>query len=72
MLRTATHRKYMFEIVSEIYKLDLSKKLAFKGGTLCYFLYDLDRFSTDLDFDAIEGVDEDQIFKEIESILLSK
>jgi predicted nucleotidyltransferase component of viral defense system len=27
--------------------------LALKGGTACYFLYGLDRFSTDLDFDII-------------------
>ena len=72
MLRTATHRKYMFDIVTAIYKLEIAKQLAFKWWTLCYFLYDLDRFSTDLDFDSIQWVDEEKLFQALESILVKK
>ncbi len=33
----------------------LSINLGFKGGTCCYFLYGLDRFSVDLDFDSLDA-----------------
>ncbi len=48
------HRKIMFNILRDIYTWELSKYLVFKGGTACYFLHKLDRFSTDLDFDLID------------------
>ncbi len=42
----------MFQILNAIYsEQKLKNILAFKGWTLCYFLYNLPRFSTDLDFD---------------------
>ena len=43
----------MYEILRDIFSSDLSKVLAFKWWTLCYFFHNLDRFSTDLDFDII-------------------
>lgn len=43
----------MFQILNEIYTSELKDKIAFKWGTLAYFLYELPRFSTDLDFDLI-------------------
>lgn len=43
----------MFQILNEIYSSELKDKIAFKWGTLAYFLYGLPRFSTDLDFDLI-------------------
>ena len=55
------HRKIMFDILKDIFVSDLWKVLAFKWWTACYFLYWLDRFSTDLDFDLIldwENVDD--------------
>lgn len=72
MLRTAIHRKYMFEILTDIYKLDIAKKLAFKWWTLCYFLYNLDRFSTDLDFDILKDINEEELFDAIKKILIQK
>jgi predicted nucleotidyltransferase component of viral defense system len=39
----------------------LSRHLVFKWGTALYFLYGLDRFSTDLDFDLLEGADTNEI-----------
>lgn len=54
MLNHVTHRKIMFQIVNEIYSDQRLKNIfAFKWWTLCYFLYSLPRFSTDLDFDYI-------------------
>ncbi|MDA9128877.1 nucleotidyl transferase AbiEii/AbiGii toxin family protein [Candidatus Gracilibacteria bacterium] len=47
------HRKIMFSLLKEIFENEVGKKLAFKGGTACYFLHNLDRFSTDLDFDYL-------------------
>ena len=62
----------MFDIVTDIYKLDVAKKLAFKWWTLCYFLYDLDRFSTDLDFDILKDIDEEELFNSLENLLIKK
>lgn len=46
----------------------LSRNLVFKWGTALYFLHDLDRFSTDLDFDIKRGADEKKIQESIKSI----
>jgi predicted nucleotidyltransferase component of viral defense system len=51
-------------IIKDIFRSKLWKHLAFKGWTACYFLYWLDRFSTDLDFDIYKdsgSIDEDII-----------
>lgn len=47
------HRQIMFEIIHAIYTTSLADRLAFKWWTLCMFLYWLDRFSVDLDFDLV-------------------
>lgn len=57
MLNKDKHRQILFQILKEIFESDISKYLAFKWWTACYFLYSLDRFSTDLDFDLIGEVD---------------
>lgn len=54
MLDQAQHRTYMYQLIKEIFDSPLRQYLAFKGGTLCYFLKWLPRFSTDLDFDLIQ------------------
>jgi len=43
--------------------------LGFKGGTACYFFYNLPRFSTDLDFNLIKRSQKDYVFNEIEKII---
>lgn len=53
MLNKDKHRQIMYNILKEIFESPFSKKLAFKWWTASYFLYGLDRFSTDLDFDII-------------------
>ncbi|MEA2065159.1 MAG: nucleotidyl transferase AbiEii/AbiGii toxin family protein [Patescibacteria group bacterium] len=48
------HRRIMLKILEEISSDPLlANNLGFKGGTACYFLYGLDRFSVDLDFDFL-------------------
>lgn len=56
----------MFQILKDIFESDIGKYLAFKWGTACYFLYGLDRFSTDIDLDIIDDVSVDV---ELEQIL---
>ncbi len=67
MLNKEKHRQILFDILQEIFVKDFSKNMAFKWGTACYFLYSLDRFSTDLDFDIIQN--DDNIDKNIINIL---
>ncbi len=70
MLRTDKHREVMFFILRDIFDSKYAKYLAFKGGTLCYFLYGLDRFSTDLDFDCIKPIEDEEEFLEAMSSIL--
>lgn len=67
MLNKEKHRDIMYNILIDIFSSDLSKYLAFKWWTACYFLYWLDRFSTDLDFDLI--VENENIDKQMVEIL---
>ncbi|ATU05584.1 hypothetical protein BKN14_04015 [Candidatus Gracilibacteria bacterium HOT-871] len=57
MIDKEKHRYLMFQIIKDIFSSELGKYLALKGGTACYFLYGLDRLSTDLDFDLVETVE---------------
>lgn len=54
MLDIKKHRQVMFEIITDLYRSSLGSYLGFKGGTMAYFFYGLDRFSVDLDFDLLE------------------
>jgi len=54
MLDIKKHRQVMFEIITDVYRHPLGDKLGFKGGTMAYFFYELDRFSIDLDFDLLD------------------
>ena len=56
MLNRDKHRLIMFQILKNIFSSEIWKCLAFKWWTACYFLYWLDRFSTDLDFDLVENI----------------
>jgi len=72
MLNKDKHRQIMYNILKEIFESQLSKYLAFKGGTASYFLYGLDRFSTDLDFDIISKPDTWENFDKEINIILEK
>jgi len=54
MLNQNKHRRYMYDILVDISNSPLKNYIAFKWWTLCFFVYGLDRFSTDLDFDIIK------------------
>lgn len=62
MLDKNKHRQIMYNILKDIFNSDIAKYLAFKGGTAAYFLYWLDRFSTDLDFDLLTDIKVDDKF----------
>lgn len=54
MLNVKEHRKYLFNILTDIYDSPAGKYLGFKGGTMLYYFYGLGRFSVDLDFDLLD------------------
>ena len=61
-LNAKMHRIIMLSIIQDIFKSKIGKYFWFKWWTACYFLYWLDRFSTDLDFDLLdENIDEQLI-----------
>jgi predicted nucleotidyltransferase component of viral defense system len=67
MLETTIHEINMKRLLLDFFSDSILKKqLAFKGGTCLYFFYNLDRFSTDLDFNLIGDTLD---FKKIENIL---
>ena len=54
MLDRKHHEIILKKILADIYRdKNLGASIAFKGGTCLYFFYNLDRFSTDLDFNVI-------------------
>ena len=72
MLQVAKHREVMYHIIRDIFSSQYAKNLAFKGGTLCYFVHKLDRFSTDIDIDLIKTLDDEIQFFEIMETILKK
>lgn len=70
MLNIEKHKQILSKILIELAsEKQLSTKLGFKGGTALFFFYDLDRFSTDLDFDLLG--EEDTSAENIEKIITS-
>lgn len=70
MLNRITHEKYLSDILYAFYRdKSLATILGFKGGTACYFFYDLPRFSTDLDFDLLDLAKAEKVFNRIAEIL---
>lgn len=64
------HRNIMLNILLKISKDPvLARNLVFKWWTALYFLYNLPRFSTDLDFDLIDNKFENEIMQKIWDIL---
>ncbi len=69
MLNTKLHRQIMFNVLSGIYKSEVGRLLGFKGGTMAYFFYGLDRFSVDLDFDLLDKQSITQVQEQLSPIL---
>jgi len=70
MLNIKLHRQVMFEIITDIYRSPIANLLGFKGGTMAYFFYGLDRLSVDLDFDLLDENKIEEIKKVIPKILI--
>jgi len=69
MFNTNKHRQILFNIIRDIYQSPVGGYLGFKGGTMLYFFYELDRFSVDLDFDLLDISKKDQVYAELKEIL---
>ena len=64
------HKLYMAQILSLIYKdKDLCNVMAFKGGTSLMFFHNLNRFSTDLDFNLFAPDKLDIVYDKVRAIL---
>lgn len=70
MLKTSTHRLIMTKIIRDIYSdITIGSSLGFKGGTALYLIYNLSRFSVDLDFDLLDASKKEVVFKNITKIV---
>lgn len=64
------HKLYMAQILSLIFKdKDLCNIMAFKGGTSLMFFHNLNRFSTDLDFNLLDPEKLDVVYNKVRAIL---
>lgn len=64
------HKLYMAQILSLIFKdTDLCNVLAFKGGTSLMFFHNLNRFSTDLDFNLLVPEKINMVYNKVRTIL---
>ena len=73
MLDRSKHEILLKNILRDIYQHPvLQAQLAFKGGTCLYLFYDLPRFSTDLDFSLISGVNESDFAPDIVHQIFSR
>jgi predicted nucleotidyltransferase component of viral defense system len=65
------HKKMMLDILSDISSDPiLAINLGFKGGTCVYFLYSLDRFSVDLDFDLLDIEKKEEALNRLDLLLV--
>ena len=70
MFNINLHKTIMVKILKEIYSdISLGPILGFKGGTLVYLLYNLPRFSVDLDFDLLKEGKENFVLEKVGKIL---
>ena len=53
MLNQNIHRQYIYKILFDMFGSSISKDIALNWWTLCYLVYWLDRFSTDIDLDML-------------------
>jgi len=60
------HKNIQLQILKEIYTdTTIAPHLGFKGGTAALMLYDLNRYSVDLDFDLLNEGKEKEVFEKI-------
>lgn len=65
------HKLQMFRILTEAFlDEDLSKLIAFKGGTALMFFHGLPRFSVDLDFNILDATRKEEVYQKMRGIAL--
>ncbi len=64
-LNIRKHRIILIDLWKDIVASPYGKILWFKWGTLLYFLHNLDRFSTDLDFDLLSPTNEEKLLSDL-------
>lgn len=65
------HRYYLVQILLAIFRhSELSRLLAFKGGTSLMLFHGLTRFSTDLDVNLLDKSKAEYVYQELHKILL--
>ncbi|MFC2696336.1 MAG: nucleotidyl transferase AbiEii/AbiGii toxin family protein [Candidatus Absconditicoccaceae bacterium] len=67
--RYKLHEQFMLKILHGLFSTKVAPYLAFKGGTLAYFCYDLERYSTDIDLDLLDHSREEEVKSEIIALL---
>ena len=72
MLNIQTHQTILLQILKDIYSdIQIAPILGFKGGTACFFFYELSRFSLDLDFDLLDAKKAGAVFDKVGNVLLN-
>lgn len=71
MLHKEKHEEMMKRLLQRIFESRVGQYVAFKGGTLSYFFYYLDRFSTDIDLDLLDDDKEQEVIEHLGDTLLS-
>jgi len=70
MLNIEKHKLILVQILKEIYSsIDVSSLLGFKGGTALNLIYNLPRFSVDLDFNLLDVEKKELVFEKLDIIL---
>ncbi len=65
------HRYYLQQVLMVVFRHpELSKLLAFKGGTSLMLFHGLTRFSTDLDFNLLDSSKIEYVYHELHKLLL--
>lgn len=65
------HRYYMMQVLLAIFRHpELSRLMAFKGGTSLMLFHGLTRFSTDLDFNLLDASKTEFVYSELHNLLL--
>jgi len=62
----------IIEVVQALAKSEAGSQIAFKGGTALRLFYNLPRFSEDIDYDFLSGMQADRLFNIIQNVFQRK